>query len=1525
MWRILTLATLALSQIGNWHSGGDLTNPADLTSNMDTITNPRGAVLSPIRIFFDTTGLSGTLLAKIQSATPKVEAYLANTLKVNPILGSLNLGTFNCDGRSITMGQVNADFYIKYLTRVPGCANQEACVTGFTASCHVHKLQKNNAVGGIAYLNEAMFLSHNDYQQWTFLLHQAINLLGFSEELSKFWDNNVVKYTEAQRFVTRNIRGVSKKFVITPSVVFETQAAWNLDGAELEEQNLKVPYTRSANKAHHWDARFLVNDIMTQRGFHEMIISRVTLALLKDTNWYDVDFTRAQSPIWGRAEKCVFTDRPCYIETSYTLTPRYWCFKKDQKGCDAMRTFKGVCHMTPCTYSNFLFEYFCPSGAACDGGDIFTDYCPYIVPSISGDCRLESNGRNDQNSATSKKIEIYGLTSRCFEHNLVLGAQRDLELDTACLQVDCTKTPYEIKLQSKVSGQFINVQCVEDGWVRVPEWGNGYIKCWPRNEVCGDAPCKDTCNGRGACVGATCQCFNGFSGPSCDVPCDPTCVRCSSATTCLECKPGFYLENGKCKKCPVECPTCRSSDDCTSCISPGVLYNLVVENGKGICKPICSAGCKECTAPDNCITPEDGKCFDINGGLANCCGNCQVCSKTRCCECKECKANFFLTSIGTCTNQCAANCRICASIYDCATCNPGFLLNDDKKCIRCPPGCSLCDDVCPVTCVEEGVTVTCNQADCFNTCPSCSEPKCIQCFGGFTLDPAGNCIRNCPDNCRTCTSNTVCTACHGGFAINSNRLCTPCEAGCSTCNLIPGDITKTDCIRCYSGYYIGYRNPTDTNDRDCFNCMPGCVSCLEHKTCDICTIRWFLDLYGFRDCKRCVHGCRRCLSSDICIETETGFYLNLDSYLPVRCHASCATCGADLICTSCVGGFFFYQCTSSNCLCRYCEPNCARCSGPIECVVCRCGYYLAGLNECRGCDPTCYSCDRPGQCNSCRGRFFLNSVTKLCVQCSTGCVSCVDQNYCRCCAAKFWPDEYVCKPCPLRCALCWTETDCYACVTGWYLDKCSTCQVPVVSCERCHERCIRCGGPVDCYVCRSGFFLRAGECFNCGPNCAICEDENLCTICNKGFYLSADRKCIKCEVGCFDCCDANTCLKAFCGYYLQSFTLPNTQNLGARAVKCEDNCRQCTGIGLCTAVNNGFYLLDGSPKRCPEKCSSCNNPGFCTRCVNRHYLKDGACLECAENCNSCDANGCTTPKSGFYVGVCPTTRFNIPYSCKSPCTTCAGEGDGDCFACRATFGYLDNDDITRKTYRCRPCQNNCRSCTRHDFCRNCNPGFYIWTDGSVGKCPDVCTSCRADTSSQVSAPFCLACRTGFGVTNGVCVSCPANCNKCSNNVCEICRNGFFISPTGSCSICTHNCLLCLSVSSSCTACHSGFYLTSRPTGSCLNCMSKCLRCTSSTTCDCCAGGHFFDVGTSIRPASCSYCGDGCRRCGFGAGCSQAAEGFYIDYSGDLPVSKSCRSKSPFCRLCSQLKDPVTNVYSVVCSACTTSARKVPNC
>lgn len=46
-------------------------------------------------------------------------------------------------------------------------------------------------------------------------------------------------------------------------------------------------------------------------------MSQFTLSLLYDTGWYDVDFTKAETIIWGKNKGCDFLDNGCNSTTDY--------------------------------------------------------------------------------------------------------------------------------------------------------------------------------------------------------------------------------------------------------------------------------------------------------------------------------------------------------------------------------------------------------------------------------------------------------------------------------------------------------------------------------------------------------------------------------------------------------------------------------------------------------------------------------------------------------------------------------------------------------------------------------------------------------------------------------------------------------------------------------------------------------------------------------------------------------------------------------------------------------------------------------------------------------------------------------------------------------------------------------------------------------------------------------------------------------------------------------------------------------
>jgi len=156
--------------------------------------------------------------------------------------------------------------------------------TGKSYTCHIENSAKSNPLGGVIKLNSAKFVALDKYRRWTYVLHEVIHLLGFSEVLSQKWEYLAYnrKYTAAELTVTASVRGVtSKRFLKTPKVLEKARSAFNnpnLIGVELEEQGYYYNNI-NANNVSHWDARVMFNDIMVIRSISEMIISTVTLAI----------------------------------------------------------------------------------------------------------------------------------------------------------------------------------------------------------------------------------------------------------------------------------------------------------------------------------------------------------------------------------------------------------------------------------------------------------------------------------------------------------------------------------------------------------------------------------------------------------------------------------------------------------------------------------------------------------------------------------------------------------------------------------------------------------------------------------------------------------------------------------------------------------------------------------------------------------------------------------------------------------------------------------------------------------------------------------------------------------------------------------------------------------------------------------------------------------------------------------------------------------------------------------------------
>ena len=110
-------------------------------------------------------------------------------------------------------------------------------------------------------------------------------------------------YQDYELIQTISIRGTNKTYLITPNVAIMSQQAFgcnSLIGMELEDQG------GNGIAGNHWEERIMFNDYLTADVWENALYSTITLAMFIDTGWYNVNYTTAQVPIFGRNDGCNF-------------------------------------------------------------------------------------------------------------------------------------------------------------------------------------------------------------------------------------------------------------------------------------------------------------------------------------------------------------------------------------------------------------------------------------------------------------------------------------------------------------------------------------------------------------------------------------------------------------------------------------------------------------------------------------------------------------------------------------------------------------------------------------------------------------------------------------------------------------------------------------------------------------------------------------------------------------------------------------------------------------------------------------------------------------------------------------------------------------------------------------------------------------------------------------------------------------------------------------------------------------------
>jgi leishmanolysin-like peptidase len=284
----------------------------------------------------------------------------------------------------------------------------------------------------------------------------------------------------------------------------------------------------------HWHERLFFNELMkpVYASASENVLTALTLALMEDSGFYQVDYRNSETMAYGLGKGCDFVLKECIVNEK---VPDYG---------------KGTFCSTPIEYdANYQLTFNSANSITCDVAHKDWIFCDIIDTATFPFQLLQSSNQSHQYFASKTlqtlqpavescpilgsmglgrdcsvpdssyrafyAAESVGLGSRCVD-TFTNSSQVQLNRP-ACFKIECDTSTRQVVLRFDSIGYI----CDYD-WQVVQFANNGnpsYFMCPPRDVVCPEIfACPAYCSGRGACVyanisssAATCKCFVGES------------------------------------------------------------------------------------------------------------------------------------------------------------------------------------------------------------------------------------------------------------------------------------------------------------------------------------------------------------------------------------------------------------------------------------------------------------------------------------------------------------------------------------------------------------------------------------------------------------------------------------------------------------------------------------------------------------------------------------------------------------------------------------------------------------------------------------------------------------------------------------------------------------------------------------------------------------------------------------------------------------------------------------------------------
>ncbi|CAL1410988.1 unnamed protein product [Linum trigynum] len=504
---------------------------------------------------------------RLRKALGQTADWFRRALAVEPVKGNLRLSGYSACGQDggvqlpreyVEEGVSNADLVLLVTTR-PTTGNTLA----WAVACE--RDQWGRAIAGHVNVAPRHLTAEAETLLSATLIHEVMHVLGFDPHaFAHFRDERKRRRTQVTEQVMDEKLGRMVTRVVLPRVVMHSRHHYgafseNFTGLELEDGGGR------GTSGSHWEKRLLMNEIMTGSVDTRSVVSRMTLALLEDSGWYQANYSMADRLDWGRNQGTEFVTAPCN-----QWKGAYHCNTTQLSGCTYNREAEGYCPIV--SYSGDLPQWARYFPQANKGGQSsLADYCTYFVAYSDGSCTDTHSARSPDRMLG----EVRGSNSRCMASSLVrTGFVRgSMTQGNGCYQHRCINNSLEV--------------AVDGIWKVCPEAGgpvqfsgfNGELVCPAYRELCGTSlvpvsgQCPSLCNLNGDCVDGRCQCFLGYHGHDCSKRACP--VNCNGKGKCLG--------NGicKCRKgyTGVDCSTAICDEQCS-------LHGGVCDNG--VCEFRCS-------------------------------------------------------------------------------------------------------------------------------------------------------------------------------------------------------------------------------------------------------------------------------------------------------------------------------------------------------------------------------------------------------------------------------------------------------------------------------------------------------------------------------------------------------------------------------------------------------------------------------------------------------------------------------------------------------------------------------------------------------------------------------------------------------------------------------------------------------------------------------------------------------------------------------------------------------------------------